>query len=301
MTHVVDRCSTERTGVDVREILADARILEVVGQHAPVHRAYTALRWRSRAEQDEDALLVFLGRDSHGVPALASCRAGEPPEESEQVAWQTLREVGPWLPEPDVDAFMAAQGMFAWHRTHGFCPRCGTPTAPASAGWVRRCDEGHELYPRTDPAVIMAIRDDADRILLGRGPTWPEDRRSVLAGFVEPGESLEDAVRREVAEEVGIVVGEVRYEGNQPWPFPASLMVGFAGRALTTDISCEETEMAEADWYTRADVDEALASGRIVLPGRLSIARRLIESWYGARLSVPAVDEPGGQPWVRPS
>ncbi len=132
----------------------------------------------------------------------------------------------------DAGLGVTAVALAAWHRSHRCCPRCGTPTVVGHAGWVRHCPtDGRDQYPRTDPAVIMAVVDDDDRLLLGHAATWPERRFSTLAGYVEPGEGLEQAVRREVDEEVGVRIGEVTYRGSQPWPFPASIMLAFVGRA----------------------------------------------------------------------
>ena len=144
-------------------------------------------------------------------------------------------------------------------------------------------------FPRTDPAVIMVVSSgdpgsEDERCLLGRQAIWPEGRYSTLAGFCEPGESLEDAVRREVLEEVGVVVGEVDYFGNQPWPLPASLMVGFIGRAETTDIVVDEHEIEDARWFTRAEMKAEAEAGTLVLPGGVSISRSLVEHWYGGPL-----------------
>ncbi|PZR55501.1 NAD(+) diphosphatase [Xylanimonas oleitrophica] len=184
-----------------------------------------------------------------------------------------------------------AVALVNWHAVHRHCPRCGAPTQVRRAGWVRWCPvEERELYPRTDPAVIMAVVDDADRILLGHAAHWPPGRYSTLAGFVEPGESLEQAVRREVAEEVRVTVadgpGDVVYRGSQAWPFPASLMVGFrarvAGRA--GDVAPDGVEVTAARWFTRAELLAAVEAGDVLLPGRVSIARALIEEWYGEEL-----------------
>src|SRR5690606_24861620 len=140
-------------------------------------------------------------------------------------------------------------------------------------------------YPRTDPAVIMLVTDGDDRALLARNPHWPEGRFSTLAGFVEPGEALEDAVRREVAEEVGLVVEEATYLGSQPWPFPQSLMLGFRARATSTDITVDRDEIAEAQWFTRDELLEAAQQDRIVLPPPgVSISRWLVEDWFGGEL-----------------
>ncbi len=148
--------------------------------------------------------------------------------------------------------------------------------------------QGVELYPRTDPAVIMTVvhgEGPDERLLLGHAAHWPERRFSTLAGYVEPGESLENAVRREVAEEAGVVVGDVAYRGSQPWPFPASLMLGFSARALTTELHVDGVELTDARWFTRAELADAVRSGEVLLPGRSSIARALVEDWFGARLA----------------
>ena len=197
-----------------------------------------------------------------------------------------LRRVGALLGDRDSGLLTQAVALQNWHTTHTHCPRCGTPTRLASAGHTRVCpaDES-EHFPRTDPAVIMLVRDSADRVLLARGPNWPPDRRSVLAGFVEPGESLEQAVVREVREEVGILVEDLRYLGSQPWPLPQSLMIGYFayapdGQRLRPDAE----EIVDAGWYTREELGEAIRSRRIVSPGPLSIASRLITRWYGSEL-----------------
>ncbi|WP_338089040.1 NAD(+) diphosphatase [Phycicoccus endophyticus] len=161
---------------------------------------------------------------------------------------------------------------------------------PVLAGWVRRCPaDGSDHYPRTDVAVIMAVVDDDDRLLLARGRGFRSGGMSVLAGFVEPGETLAAAVVREVGEEVGVEVEEVTYLGDQPWPFPSSLMVGFRARARSTALRLQEDEIAAARWFTRDELAAAVADGSLVIPGRVSIARRLLEHWYGGRLQAPDV------------
>ena len=178
-----------------------------------------------------------------------------------------------------------AAGLAQWHRTHPRCARCGSPTDAADAGHVRRCPAcGASHFPRTDPAVIMLVTDGAGRALLGRQASWPPGRFSTLAGFVEPGESLEDAVRREVMEEVGVSVGNVRYAASQAWPFPASMMVGFFARASSIDIVADAHEIAEARWVTREELAELAATKAMRMPTRLSISRWLIETWYEAQL-----------------
>ncbi|MGW3345231.1 NAD(+) diphosphatase [Nonomuraea rubra] len=196
-----------------------------------------------------------------------------------------LRQVGGLLGDRDAGLLVYAVALEAWHATHEFCPRCGTRTAVQAGGHIRVCPkDSSQHFPRVDPAVIMLIRDEADRCLLARGPQWPEGRLSILAGFVEPGESLEAAVVREVAEEVGIAVTSPRYLGSQPWPFPRSLMLGFFAEAVTTTLTPDAEEIAEAHWFSREELARALESGELRLPPPVSIARRLIETWYGGEL-----------------
>lgn len=199
-----------------------------------------------------------------------------------------LRDAGDGLADRDAGLATTAVALAAWHARHPRCPRCGEPTVVVDGGWVRRCPADRSLhYPRTDPAVIMAVVDDADRVLLGHAAHWPAGRYSTLAGYVEPGEPLEAAVRREVAEETRIEVGEVTYVGSQPWPFPASLMLGYRARVAAgagTEVGVDGVELTDARFFTRAELAAALADGTVRLPMRSSIARALIEDWYGAPL-----------------
>ncbi|MCP9623441.1 NAD(+) diphosphatase [Nocardia otitidiscaviarum] len=205
-----------------------------------------------------------------------------------------LRAVGATL---DLDDFGAgllstAIALLNWHDKAGYSAHDGTPTRASNAGWSRTSDSGHQEFPRIDPAVICLVHDGGDRVLLGRQHTWPEGLFSLLAGFVEAGESLERCVEREIKEEVGVDVREVRYLGSQPWPFPRSLMVGFAAQADPEQpLHFSDGEIAEAHWFTRAEVREALAAGawgsgggdaRLLLPGSISIARTIVESWAAA-------------------
>ncbi len=196
-------------------------------------------------------------------------------------AFADLRTVGPLL-NRDQGALLAyARGMMHWHARHRFCGVCGHPTESREAGHVRRCTNsacGASHFPRTDPAVIMLVHD-GERVVLGRQKVWPPGMHSVLAGFVEPGESLEDAVRREVAEEVGIALAEVTYHSSQPWPFPSSIMLGFTARAATTDLNPATDEIETARWYTRAELRASPENEVFRLPRRDSIARRLVEDW----------------------
>jgi NAD+ diphosphatase len=237
----------------------------------------------------------LLGVDATGTAFFAVDLVAEPqPPPGSDVVAAGLREVGTVLSDRDAGLLVLAVGLSNWHATHPRCPRCGTPTRVEQAGFVRRCPaDDSEHYPRTDPAVIMLVTDESgERALLGSSSRWPGRRFSTLAGFVEPGESAEAAVIREVEEESGVLVGAVTYLGSQPWPFPSSLMLGFTARALDPGAEpvADGVELAEVRWFTRAEVTEQVSAGELRLPPSVSIARRLVEHWYGGEL--PA--EPAG-------
>jgi NAD+ diphosphatase len=224
-------------------------------------------------------------------------RSGAYPDAAERVGrsvrWLSLFVVGGELAPLDAALLTTAVALATWHDRAGCCARDGSPTRATKAGWARECAAAnHEEFPRTDPAIICLVHDGGDQILLARQRTWPAGRFSVLAGFVEAGESLEACVAREVAEEVGVDVREVRYLGSQAWPFPRSLMVAFEAVADPAQpIRLDGSEMAEARWLRRDDLTEALRRGDwgvpgedagLLLPGRVSIARIMIESWVAA-------------------
>jgi NAD+ diphosphatase len=198
----------------------------------------------------------------------------------------SLREAGQLLGDRDAGLMTHAIALANWHSVSTHCSRCGAVTEPANSGHSRHCPvDNSEHFPRLDPAVIMLVTDPADRCLLARNSRWPERRVSILAGFVEPGESAEQAVAREVLEETGIRVGQVRYLASQPWPMPHSLMLGFSAQAPGgQEIRVDEDEIAEAGWYSREDIRAGMASGTLLLPPPVSIAHRIIESWYGEEL-----------------
>lgn len=257
----------------------DVRVLVLGGEHVATVDG-PALRWLPRDEAPQGTW-IFLG-ELDGV-RHAAVVVDRVPAALQPVS---VRVLAPLLGADDLSLAVHAVGMARWLASTPFCPRCGGATAVRSAGHLRHCQQcGADHFPRTDPAVIMLITDDQDRALLGHQATWPEGRWSTLAGFVEPGETLEDAVRREVAEESGVVVGDVAYGASQPWPFPASLMVGFFGRATSTDIQVDGVEMAAAQWVTRDELRAQGEAGTLLLPpSGVSISSWLIESWLGERI-----------------
>lgn len=241
---------------------------------------------------------AYLGRDTSAAYVLLVLSesegdprdfAGLPGDPGDAVVagrtWASLREVGALLGDRDAGLAATAVALAAWHARHPRCPRCGEPTQPVEAGWARRCEtDGSMHHPRTDPAVIVAVTDDDDRLLLAHAAHWPARRFSLVAGYVEPGESLEAAARREVAEECGLDVDHVAYQASQPWPFPASLMLGFRARVAGGDLRPDGVEITEAIQVSRSDLAAKVTSGQVLLPMRASIARALIEEWFGERL-----------------
>jgi NAD+ diphosphatase len=300
-----DRLPLSRSTVD-RDHLARARGVEELlaepGARAIVLRKGEALlagpaelALVAPADLPPYALALYLGRAletdeqlSAGAPVLAV----ELPEDAvddpgDQRHWGHLRELGARLSHRDAGLFTEALALANWHRSYAFSPRSGHPSVPEQAGWVRRDPEtGSELFPRTDAAVIMGVTDHDDRLLLGSNAMWAaQNRFSVLAGFVEPGESLEAAVIREVFEEAGLRIVDPVYLGSQPWPFPASLMLGFRATLAPgqdPEPHPDGEEILALRWFSREELAASL--GEIGLPGRASIARAIIEDWYGGPL-----------------
>jgi NAD+ diphosphatase len=300
----VDRATARRAdGAWVEAAWADprSRVLVVSDSQAPVRSAdgWPELVFISSAEAPEGTKFL-LGVDTDDVAyfglsvpgGVSRVRSGE-----DDVQPMSLRQVGALLSDRDAGLLTHAVALANWHDTHTHCPRDGTPTVPAPAGHLTTCPtDGSEHFPRLDPAVIMLVTDPDDRCLLARNALWPKGRMSVLAGFVEPGESAEHAVAREVFEETAITVGHIRYLGSQPWPMPRSLMLGFqaaapAGQRITVDAE----EIGEARWFTREEMLAAIGTGELAVAPTSSIARRLIEFWYGGELP----DGPGS--WTAPA
>jgi NAD+ diphosphatase len=285
-----DRAGVRRVdeaGLDERWADPETRVLVVSGTRLrPVDGR---IDWRPTADVPDGTRVLLGERDGRTWFAVLVDPAQAPGELAD---WVGLREVLPVLAAravAEAPLLFHAIGLAEWHFSTRHCPRCGTGLVSRSAGHELACPAcGKTQFPRTDPAVIMAVvhGEGADgALLLGRQHSWPEGRYSTLAGFCEPGETLEDAVRREVLEEVGVPVGEVTYFGNQPWPLPASLMLGFVARALTRELEVDGFEIEAARWFTRAELREELDAGRVIIPSGVSISSSLLEHWYGGPLS----------------
>ncbi len=288
----MDRCEERRDDAEWLRAQLDAAGTRIV----PVWREQSLVRLSEPIGAVEIALddlaappaddeVFFLGIDGDGracfalayaetddVPALPATVDGE---------FAELRRVGATLDAHQAGLLAYARAVVYWHATHRFCGACGATTEVRRAGWQRVCtnvDCGRSHFPRTDPAVIVRV-EHGDRVLLGRQAAWPEKWFSVLAGFVEPGESLEETVRREVFEEAGIRVRDVRYDSSQPWPFPASLMVGFSAVADNDDIRLATDELEDARWFTREEIRSGVAAGTLRLSPTRSISRHLLDIW----------------------
>lgn len=249
------------------------------------------------ADQVEDALeLVYLGRtlsetveEPVGTVVIAAILSDSQAMalEADEEKWAGLLTAGSKFSARDAALFTEALAMANWHDSHGYSPRTGERTLVEQGGWVRRsASDNSEVFPRTDPAVIVRILDHDDRILLGSNALWAANRYSLLAGFVEPGESLEAAVVREMFEECGLRVSDPVYLGSQAWPFPASLMCGFEARLAIGEsperLNADGEEILDVRWFSRDQLREELPD--LVLPGPMSIACAIIEDWYGGPL-----------------
>jgi NAD+ diphosphatase len=224
--------------------------------------------------------LILLGRFGETDVFAGEILGPDPPLVEPGARFEDLRMIAAALPADEAGLLGYARGMISWRARHHYCGICGATMLAAKGGHVLICtnsDCKHEEFPRTDPAIIVLV-SDGERALLGRQASWPPGRYSTIAGFVEIGESLEDAVAREVFEETGIEVGDIEYHSSQPWPFPSSLMLGFMAKARSTQIVRRDDELEDAQWFTRAD----LASGRPLVPPSVSISFRLIEQWFNS-------------------
>jgi NAD+ diphosphatase len=239
--------------------------------------------------------LILLGQFGDSFCFAFDIESADPPQLQTAASFEDLRLIAAQLPAEEAGLLAYARAMVSWRRQHRYCGCCGAQTTPAKAGHVLICTNpvcGKEQFPRIDPAIIVLV-SDGDRALLGRQAAWPPGRYSTIAGFVEPGESLEDAVAREVLEETGIAVDGIEYHSSQPWPFPASLMLGFTAHALSREVLRLDQELEDARWFSRSD----LSSGGVLLPPRQSISYRLIEHWYDAGGAPRLRDIHGASSW----
>lgn len=235
------------------------------------------LQWGSLADAPEEAELVLLGLDN-GRPHFAAYVPGMRAPTGRPLR---LFAVLDQMPPGEAATYAAARSVLDWHSRHGFCANCGAPTVMFRAGWGRKCDKcATEHFPRVDPVVIMIAEHDG-RALLGRQPAWPAGRYSALAGFLEPGESIEEAVAREIFEEAGVRVSNVRYIASQPWPFPSSLMIACVGMAADDTITLDTNELEDAIWVPREMVRDVLAGGQgpFLPPPPFAIAHTLLTAW----------------------
>lgn len=257
-----------------------ARLLRLDGLD-PVIAEDGSLEWGTLADADPEAELVFLGlADGRACFAQVSPELIGSTAPGSPRVWAAMATLSP----VELATYGGARSLVDWHARHRFCARCGTPTVLAKGGWQRNCRNDAckaEHYPRVDPVTIMLVEHEG-QLLLGRQPRFPPRRFSALAGFVEPGETIEEAVAREVLEEAGVRVRDVSYIASQPWPFPSSLMIGCHAFAETSELTVDTTELEEAHWFTREEVAAAMAgdeSGRLLTPPSVAIAHHLLKWW----------------------
>ena len=301
-TSRIDRAGELRVNQETLDQLWQrAQILQIAeGRIAAVDTALTLISAQDvaahiAADTFTEGSRYFLGLDLETkAPFFAwdTEWVGTIDDEVKEVGFSTVREIGSLLSEQELEISLHAMGLSNWHRAHPRCPRCGGATRVDLGGAARTCDaDGSQHHPRTDSAVIVLVKDRSDRILLGHQPIWPEGRFSTFAGFLEPGETFEQCVAREVLEESAVVVTELKYLGSQPWPFPASIMIAFA--AVTDNperAQGDGQEITEVKWFTRAQLMAAAKDGSLLLPPSISVARKMIERWLGE-------SAPGGQTW----
>lgn len=278
----IDRADHIRANPDALAALmnAQARLLRLDGL-APVLEAEGGLSWGSLAEADPAGELVFLGLlDGQACFAPVAPGLALRPAPGMMELWQAMGR----LNDAELALYGGAKMLVDWHARHGFCARCGQGTVLAKGGWQRSCRNpgcAAEHFPRVDPVTIMLVEHDGD-LLLGRQPRFPPRSYSALAGFVEPGETIEEAVAREVHEEAGLRVANVRYVASQPWPFPSSLMIGCRATALSRDLTIDTTELEDARWFSRDEIARALAgdpAAPLTVPPRRAIAHQLLVWW----------------------
>ncbi|WP_395404826.1 NAD(+) diphosphatase [Arthrobacter sp. UC242_113] len=308
---MVNRGSVERMRPGlIPDLLAagTAKAMLLSGRHALVHGDALVLaeagpllaRLEGVASGPAHAIYLGAALGSEDLPAGTGVLLFILPEPVDpgtvglpaDATWEGFRDVAAQLDATHTALFVEASAIANWHATHTHCPRCGAVTDVEAGGWVRRCPaDNSEHYPRTDPAIIVTVVGPDGRVLLGGGGPLDAKNYSTLAGFVEPGESLEQAVVREIQEEVGVRVRACQYLGSQSWPFPASLMLGFTAVTDDTEAKPDGVEVTRARWFSREELQEAVLSGEITISTRLSIARSLIEHWYGGVIQDRPADD----------
>ena len=317
---VLDRVAERRDDaawIDDHARSGDARylLLDAVGDTL-LQRDQQALRWLDATEREQRlgdvpaSLLGLIDGHPHFALALDDAARTSALEISLGAPFASLRQAGLQLPLHEAALFAYAKGLVHWQRETRYCGRCGSPLRLVSAGHRAQCSNGECArmhFPRTDAAIIVIVEHDG-ACLLGRQAGWPVGRYSTLAGFVEPGEALEDAVRPEVAEESGVIVDEVHYHSSQPWPMPASLMVGFTATAHSREIAMRDHELEEARWFTPRQIADGLADGSFLPPPRLSVSYQLLAHWLqwrdgmdlGELVAASAQGAPANTSTVRP-
>ena len=306
----IDRASELRTSQsELDKQWAKAKIMHIVDARLAVEGAklhlldsteISALIASGKFLEGERYFLGLDRADGTSYFAWHTAWTNEPGSDEEKYSgFETLREIGSSLSPKFLSLAFHAIGLANWHEVHPRCSRCGAPTIVGLGGSVRICTEDEsQHHPRTDSAVIVLVKDKDDRLLLGHNPIWPEKRFSNFAGFLEPGETFEQCVARDVFEESGITVDEISYMTSQPWPFPASIMIAFS--AITNkphEAKGDGIEITEVRWFSRDEMKEAIKTGELLLPPSISVARRMIESWYSAQPGRNLGDLVGGESW----
>lgn len=282
--HGLDRADHLRTDPEkLRALQADpsSLLLQMDGL-VPELDENDGLIWRDLSDAGPEAELVFLGlKDGNAGFARVPAQGDNEPAFAHRKSWAAISR----LSQGELALYGGARSLVDWHARHRFCAKCGGQTKPAKGGWQRNCAEQKckaEHFPRTDPVAIMLVENDGD-LLLGRSSRFPPRSFSALAGFIEPGETIEEGVAREVMEEAGVVLADITYIASQPWPFPSQLMIGCHGFAASRELTIDTTELEDARWFTRDEVADAMTNGKdaasFLAPPSQAIAHHLLKYW----------------------